>query len=369
MLSVPGLQPALYKAVFELLPHAVLLLDEQLCVVLANKAAVNLFQASKTAIQGARAGVLIPDENVERWIADFREEGTKTLEIRQPASDAIRPDRVLRLTIARLRLSFSTEQTARRPTRGRAGRDLRLVVIEDTTHGALIEDQLVQTEKLAAMGQLAAGIAHELANPLASIGTQLFAIRDVFAKEERPDLLDLFDILLDRVDEVRRLSHTLSGFTRQRQPQYELADLNSVIRRSLVFIARDAEKTGIRLEAHLQPELPRVQLDVRIMNQVMLNLLKNAIEAMPRGGTLKVTSGVAALPAGEQAVVCVITDNGVGIDPFDLRKVFRPLYSTKPTGAGLGLPFCRQAVEEHGGDIRIESRRGSGTRVTVTIPV
>jgi two-component system sensor histidine kinase AtoS len=159
-------------------------------------------------------------------------------------------------------------------------------------------------------------------------------------------------------------------FTGQRRPHYQPADLHALIRRSLAFMGKGVEKHGIKLLVSLADSLPRCFLDVRAISQVLLNLLKNAVEAMPEGGGLTVGTRLEA-SSGEdgEAVVIEIRDTGVGIEEGELRRVFRPLYSTKPRGTGLGLSFCRQVVEEHGGEIHLASRLGKGTTVTLRLPV
>ena len=220
------------------------------------------------------------------------------------------------------------------------------------------------------MGQLAAGIAHELANPLASIASNLLYVRNSLPAGRNGPLREAVESTAERVDDMRELLTTLSSFTRQRHPRYEVADFHDLIQRTVTFIAREAEYRHIQILVSFAPFGLSCQMDVRMMKQVLLNLLKNAMEAMPGGGRLEIRTERSEASDGEPALVLIeIKDSGVGISETDLRKVFRPLYSTKPRGTGLGLPFCRQVIEEHGGEIRINSRKGSGTTVTFTIPI
>ncbi|HWC16543.1 MAG TPA: ATP-binding protein, partial [Terriglobales bacterium] len=182
--------------------------------------------------------------------------------------------------------------------------------------------------------------------------------------------LQAIESTAERVDDMRQLLLTLSGFTRPARPRYEIGDIHEVLRGAVNFIAHDAEARRIQLAVSFAPEKLECEMDVRIVKQVMLNLLKNAMEAMPDGGRLEVrTRSVAVDEDAPASAVVEVADTGMGIAAEDLRKVFRPLYSTKPTGAGLGLSFCRQAIQEHGGEIHLTSRQGSGTTVTLSIPV
>jgi two-component system, NtrC family, sensor histidine kinase AtoS len=254
-------------------------------------------------------------------------------------------------------------------------------MIQEVTSDVILQEQLVEVERLAGMGQLAAGIAHELANPLASIASNLLYLRNSLPAEQNRSIREAVETTAERVDDMRELLTTLSSFTRQRHPRYEEADFHDLIRRTLTFIAREAEDRHIQILVSFAPLGLSCQMDVRMMKQVLLNLLKNAMEAMPGGGRLEIRteqseasdgirSGQSEGSAGEPALAIIhIKDSGLGISETDLRKVFRPLYSTKPRGTGLGLPFCRQVIEEHGGQICISSRKSSGTTVTFTIPI
>jgi signal transduction histidine kinase len=243
-------------------------------------------------------------------------------------------------------------------------------MIQEVTSEVMLQEQLVEVERFAGMGQLAAGIAHELANPLASIASNLLYLRNSLPAELDGPIREAVETTAERVDDMWELLTTLSSFTRQRHPRYEVADFHDLIRRTLTFIAREAEDRHIQIVASFVPFGRSCQMDVRMMKQVLLNLLKNAMEAMPGGGRLEIRAEQSEASGGEPALARIeVKDSGAGISETDLRKVFRPLYSTKPRGTGLGLPFCRQVIEEHGGEIRINSRKGFGTTVTFTIPI
>ena len=137
-----------------------------------------------------------------------------------------------------------------------------------------------------------------------------------------------------------------------------------------MFIAKEAERRRVEVSAFFESPIP-CEIDVRLLKQVVLNLLNNAMEAMPHGGRIEIRTALQS-PAADQspAILIQIADTGVGIAEADLRKVFRPLFSTKPRGAGLGLSFCRQAIEEQGGEIRLTScGRNRGTVATISLPI
>jgi signal transduction histidine kinase len=146
--------------------------------------------------------------------------------------------------------------------------------------------------------------------------------------------------------------------------------LHELIRRSATFVRKEAESRGIQIILNFVPDVLYSEIDRRLTNQVFLNLFKNAMEAMPQGGRLEVRTRRYSVDERSTArAVVEIVDSGLGIDQDEIKKVFRPLYSTKPRGLGLGLPFCRQIVEQQGGEIQLASKKGGGTIVTLSLPL
>lgn len=236
----------------------------------------------------------------------------------------------------------------------------------------MLEHQVVESEKQAAMGQLAAGILQEVANPMTSLGSNLAFVRGAVERHESREVLQAVDLSLEQLDLMNQLLGSLSAVRRRPMPIYETADLHDVIRRCAAFVAKEAEQRRVRVLMSLEPRSPMLcEIDVRLLKRVLLNLFKNAMEAMPDGGSLQVsTSYRLSQPDQVPSIVIEVGDTGTGIQDSDLRKVFRPLFSTKSRGAGLGLSFCRQAVEEHGGEIRLTSGgKDHGTTVTVSLPI
>jgi signal transduction histidine kinase len=247
----------------------------------------------------------------------------------------------------------------------------KLLMLENINDSAELEQLLVETEKQAAMAQLAAGILHEVANPLTSLGSNLVFIRSAMGQSKGTEVAQALDVSLEQLDQMRQLLGTLSGLPGRLAPRYELADPHELVRRCVTFIAKEAECRKIALAVSFAASSLACEIDVRLIKQVLINLLKNAMEAMPLGGRIDVrTSYRAASPGEPEAVEIEVADTGIGIPDSDLRKVFRPLFSTKPRGAGLGLSFCRQAVEDHGGTIRLANRgKDRGTVAIVSLPV
>jgi len=334
------------------LPQGVLLVDTQLHVVFANRAAAAIFSTTAARLSGCGVTALIPQRNLDRLLADAGAR-PRVIEASVPSP---RGTGDLRLKIKAVRIA--------RP-RGGA---FTLLTIDNITDTAELEQLLVETEKQAAIGQLAAGILHEVANPLTSLGSNLIFVRSALGRSGNPEVATALDVSLEQLEQMRQLLGTLSGLPGRPTPRYEAADLHELVRRCVTFVAKDAERRHIGLGVSFAAAAIKCEIDVRLIKQVVLNLLKNAMEAMPQGGPIYVTTTCGRDREGTATIE--VADTGVGISETDLRKVFRPLFSTKARGAGLGLSFCRQAVEEHGGEIRLTSRgAGRGTVASVTLPI
>jgi len=348
-----------------------MLLDEQRRIVLLNRAAAGLFGGAADQMRGRVITDFVPRATVEQLFADVGSKRTRMIETCVPAPRAAAAQRTLKISAVRMAEWGAVGAASRPGVAQPRKREFRLLVLEDVSDRALLEQQLVDTEKQSGMAQLAAGILHEVTNPVASIGSNLEYVRASLSHSAAPDVRTALDASLEELDRMRQLLGTLSVFPGRAAATYELADVHDLIQRCLTFVARDAERRGIRTSMSC-PEGPMpCEMDARLIRQVLLNLLKNAMEAMPRGGRVELRTSVRSAGAhGPASIAIDITDTGVGIAESDLRKVFRPLFSTKPRGTGLGLSFCRQAVEEHGGEIRVTSAgRGLGTTVTLSLPV
>jgi signal transduction histidine kinase len=364
-LSLPADEPACRKIV-QSLPFAVVLLDAESRIVVANSAAGTLFQQRTDRLRGLSLLATALGANLGHVLRDFGARAVNVVEAVVPAQGLDRSAVTLKITVVRL------PPAAERRRNGSASpaRDFRLLVLEDVSDKAVLEQQLVQIEKQAAMGQLAAGILHEIANPLTSLGSNLLFVRSTLARSADEKVTQAIDVSLDQLSQMRQLLGTLSGFPGRAAPRFTVADLHDVVRSCVSFIAKDAERRRIQLAASFAPSVVSCEMDVRLIKQVLLNVLKNAMEAMPNGGRLDVRTSSRAAEQEPAAVLVEVADTGIGIPEADLRKVFRPLFSTKPRGAGLGLSFCRQAVEEHGGEIRLLSDGyNKGTTVLISLPL
>lgn len=233
----------------------------------------------------------------------------------------------------------------------------------------VMTQQLWQTAKLATVGELAASIAHELNNPLATVTVRvesLLAQTGVEDPKRRP-----LEIIEQEVERMGNLVANLLQFSRRGQRQMSSVDVADELEKSLELIRHHLRNRRIQVVQEFIPDLPIIQADRQQLRQVFLNLLTNASDAMPDGGTLTLRTILDTLPSGKRALVIEFADTGVGIPAEHLPKVMEPFFTTKEEGkgTGLGLAICRRAVQEHGGTVQISSVVGKGTTIRIALLV
>lgn len=235
------------------------------------------------------------------------------------------------------------------------------------------QDLLLRQEKLASLGRLAAGLAHEINNPLSSVAGFAEALQRraqaerLHELEKFQDVPEYLALIQQEVGRASAIVRRLLDFARQREPSFENLNLGSLIRETVALIRSQAVVTNKRIELNLPRNLPVVQADRHMLQQVFLNLLTNALDAIEGEGEVR----IAAFPAPGQVEV-VLQDTGCGIPREHLARIFDPFFTTKDVGkgTGLGLAICQGILEQHGGSIEVRSDGlGTGTTVAVRLPV
>ena len=231
-----------------------------------------------------------------------------------------------------------------------------------------LNEQLIRTEKLVALGTLAAGVAHEVNNPLASISSLIQMIQNRGTTDnETKEMLRLISTQIARISQVTR---DMMDFARVRPAARSLVDINEILETSLRLASFDKSFQKLKMIKNLSGDLPRVFADHDQLQQVFLNLFLNARDALPSGGELKIKT---ELSASADEIKIEIADNGSGIRERDLKKIFDPFFTTKPTGkgTGLGLAVCYGIITAHGGRIEVSSGNGSGggTNFMIFLPI
>jgi len=227
-----------------------------------------------------------------------------------------------------------------------------------TTH-----ERLVHAERLAAIGNMAGHVAHEIRNPLVAIGGFARSLRRL-AKENQP-ILNVAEIIAEEVMRLEKILANVMHFTKYPQPSFQLGELNAIIAEAANLLQAEAEQHHVKLVKTLAADLPKLLLDPIQINQMLVNLMRNGIQSIVESGVVEISTQFMA----PHEILLVVRDTGSGIPPNVLENVFNPFFTTKPDGTGLGLPICQHIVGDHGGHIRVESQVGSGTTFSIYLPL
>ncbi|HEY6010165.1 MAG TPA: ATP-binding protein, partial [Nitrospirota bacterium] len=237
-----------------------------------------------------------------------------------------------------------------------------VLVLEDITEKKKIEEELFQATKHASVGRLAAGVAHEIGNPLASISS---LVQELLAENISPFEKESLGTINQQVHRIARIVRNLGDFARLYPRQKVPMNLRDILENTLNLVRYDKNFRKIEIRTDVR-ETPPIKIDPDQIQQVFLNLILNARDAMPDGGKLSISVGVA-----DGSVEMRFSDTGHGVDAEVRDKIFDPFFSTKgpSKGTGLGLSICYSIIKDHGGTIEIDSEKGQGTRFTIRIPV
>lgn len=241
------------------------------------------------------------------------------------------------------------------------------MIVRDITETRRNAEETLESERFNALTLLAAGVAHELGNPLNSLHIHLQLMERKIRKLEAPQRAPLEEECRVARDEIRRLDFIVTQFLRAVRPtipQMHREDVNAVVREAVSFLAAEMEDRGILVELELADSLPALLLDRDQMKQAFYNVVKNAAHAMKDGGILRILTAV-----GDGVVSVTFEDNGGGISADNLSKVFDPYFTTKSSGSGLGLMIVRRIVREHGGEVELQSDEGRGLTVRIRLPI
>ncbi|MGM0786229.1 MAG: sensor histidine kinase [Thermodesulfobacteriota bacterium] len=228
--------------------------------------------------------------------------------------------------------------------------------------------ELEYTQKLSSIGRLAAGVAHEINNPLSIINEKAGLMKDLVDHDMHHDkekLMRSVNQVLNSVDRCRNITHRLLGFAKRIGVKYEVLDVNEVLRETLGFLEKEAHHRDLQIEFNLPEDLPRISSDRGQLQQVFLNILSNAFAAVDDGGRVVLST----FEHDENTVAVSIGDNGHGMSEETMSQIFEPFFTTKKGyGTGLGLPITYGIVNKLGGDIKVESKVGEGTVFTIFLP-
>jgi len=238
---------------------------------------------------------------------------------------------------------------------------------------SLLDAQLIQSQKMSAIGEMSSGIAHEINNPLAIIGQEVEWLRHLLGQlnargvDGLGECLDSMNEISRQVERCKEITHRLLSFARKMEPLRQRVDINKLIEDMTRLVEREAVHKGIRIVRNYQADLPQVNSDGPLLRQVVLNLLNNAVYAIQRDGTIVLATRLVS----NDALEIEVTDDGCGIPQEHLDKIFDPFFTTKPPGegTGLGLSICHTIIERLGGYFSVNSEVNKGTSFTIRLPL
>ncbi len=233
-----------------------------------------------------------------------------------------------------------------------------------------LKNQLMQSQKISALGEISTGIAHEINNPLNIImqETELMrvALHEDSTQEELYELRESLDVVFQQVERCSDITHKLLDFSRKRHPVTQTADINRLLLDMLILVQSETESKNIRIVKRFSTDIPNIKTDPPLLRQVFLNLLNNAVQAVDRDDDIFVTTW-----SHDDMVFAEIRDSGPGISENEIKQIFNPFYTTKPPGkgTGLGLSVSLRIVNQLGGYITVDSELGKGAAFTVHVPI
>jgi PAS domain S-box-containing protein len=358
------------ETVLNSLTEGILVCDTGHYLVLANKYAERFLPILYYEQGGEPIWQVVRDEKVSEFLQTTLQSGDK-VEDREFDVEAKGIQRLLSISVLPLVTDYQVTGS--------------LIYIEDITEKRIKEAHLRRAESLASLTTLAAGVAHEIKNPLGSLSIHIQLIQKAMASNKEMYLkahpaeedslgkgpsayFDLLDKYLGVVnEEIDRLNRIVVDFlfaVRPMDMNLRVGDINAFIGELIQFVWYEMEQAHIECVLELDEALPFISFDERYMKQALLNLIKNAMAAMASGGALTIKT---ELKDGEACIS--VRDTGVGIPEENLSKIFEPYFTTKETGSGLGLTLVFKIIREHRGEISVKSREGEGTCFTLTLPI
>jgi signal transduction histidine kinase len=222
-----------------------------------------------------------------------------------------------------------------------------------------IQEQLVRSEKLAVLGQLAGGVGHELRRPLSVMNNAVYFLKDIL-KEADDKVREYLSLIAEEIQDAERIMSGLLDFSRAKSADKQQAALSKIVG---AVLDKNLPPQGIQVASHFPGDLPCVKVDPGQISQVLINLIHNAYEAMPEGGHLTISA-----LSEKESVRLRVADTGCGISRDNMKKIFEPLFTTKKCGIGLGLAISKNLMEANGGRIEIQSEEGKGSVFTMIFP-
>jgi len=350
-----------YENVIDSVGDGVIVLDNSGAVTFVNPAAEEICSVSKRQAKGKRFSSIFQGSDL------LLEMVQKTMETGMSVSDH---ENVVIRRFGRIVPVSASTSPLQMPDGARGG---TIVVLRDLSNVRELEAAVRHADRLSSLGALAAGLAHEIKNPLGGIkgAAQLLEM-----ELEGEELREYIRVMLKEVQRVNTIVEQLLALASPGKLKLDKVNLHRVLSDILLLQKRDADCRGITIHQVFDTSIPPIVADESLLIQLFLNLIRNGIEAVGEGGMIKVTSRIvydysmAQKGEGKARLVAVdVADDGPGVDAENLENLFTPFFTTKSSGTGLGLPICQKIVSEHRGMLKVESHPGRGTVFTVTLPL
>lgn len=344
-------EKGLLETIFHAIQEGLIVLDGRGRITYANRAAENMLGFTLTSAEGVSISRYLPEIEWGHVMKLDEQEWSRLIsreiEITYPSH------RFLDFYIVPLSAVNLKESGA-------------VMILRDITRDRHHETITLESERLNAITLLAAGVAHEIGNPLNSLTIHLQLLKRELNQLDKQEHKPLNELLEVAQREVERLDQIITQFLRAlrpSQPRLEVIRLTDVLTETLSFLEKEIKDRDVLVEVDAPPDLPTAQLDRNQMKQAFFNIIRNAIQVMPNGGLLKISIG-----SSDRYVFISFTDTGPGIPAGDLGTIFEPYFTTKNEGSGLGLMIVQRIMRDHGGEIEVHSEPNTGTTFTLYLP-
>jgi len=344
--------PELAERVLNSLPCGVLIIDRRGRISGVNQRTCDLFGVAEKDLNGRECSDVLKTEDQTWYSLDPIDR------LGDPVAGHFVEGR-----IAGRKVRFSVELSPYNDEEGEAIGTL--VLLDEPLRRS--QDPENQAERLISLGELSACVAHEIRNPLTGIRT---TVQFVGRKMPSGDpLQEDLEAVIGELDRIEKIIDDLLQFSRPQMGNKSMVSLNDLLEKTLDSLGPQCEVLGIQVRRKLHPRLPQSFMDPDMIQQVLFNLINNALEAMPEGGILKVTTTCRRFRSGTPNLEVFISDTGRGIDPEAMPKIFQPFFTTRAAGTGLGLPISLQIVRSHGGRISARNRVRGGAIFRASLPL
>ena len=339
---------ATFEEILQQLNEGVILVDPQGHLLFCNRQASIWLGINPKIAKKNRLQELIPDQE----LTGFLDSHLKKLKSKVVADVQILSPQEMSLRVFLTPLESKNHET------------LILLIPNDTENQSTGDDKIARIESLIS---LAAGIAHELGNPLNSIGIHLQLLKkdlEGLSDDKRKRLQKTLDVITNETDRLDQIIKNFLSATRKSPLRYKADDVNAILEEAVGFMKPELEKNKVKLKLRTEAKIPPFLMDRSRLYQVFMNLIKNAMEAMPKGGAISIQ-----VSKRDNVAAIDFKDEGTGIVETDLPHIFEAYYTTKEEGSGLGLMTVYNAIREHGGRIEVASQVGKGTTFTLLLPI